>query len=101
MARTFFFLLFLFLPLKTFVVIYKGQAVISGATFGRPKRKTTLALPNFLSPKSPVDTPRIIKTVKFDFDRTRSSNLRGHEIIESLDLGGKANSRLTSGSSSR
>lgn len=73
----------------------------SGAIFGRLKRKPNLALPNFLSPKSPVDTPRIIKTVKFDFDRTRSSNLRGHEIIESLDLGNKANSRLTSGSSSR
>ena len=62
--------------------------------------RDALALPNFVSPKSPKGSPKILKTVEFD-RKKMSSRLRAHEIIEALDIGGKANSRLTSGSSSR
>ena len=59
-----------------------------------------LSLPNLLSIKTPRDNAHIINTVSFKRP-VQHQPKRATEILELLDAGGRANSRLTTGSSSR
>ena len=59
-----------------------------------------LSLPNLLSPKSPRENAHIINIIKFNHNQSFLP-YSGEQIIEYHDVGGRPNTRLTTGQASR